>query len=145
MSKVASRERLLTSSVLTGLVWTALTAVAVAQVPDFGAKDSIGWVGMGGEFLPVPGPGPKPLTFDPKYPYVPNNTGAQPTFRIADLTNPNLKPWVKERMKKDNDEVIAGKIAFTARSSCMMAGVPTSTASAAPSRTTSSRRRSRSG
>ena len=28
---------------------------------------------------------PKPLTFDPKYPYVPNNTGAQPTFRIADL------------------------------------------------------------
>src|SRR5260370_36567580 len=27
-------------------------------------------------------------------------------------------------MKKDNDEVLAGKIAFTARSSCMPAGVP---------------------
>jgi len=27
-------------------------------------------------------------------------------------------------MKKDNDEVVAGKIAFTARSSCMPAGVP---------------------
>jgi hypothetical protein len=64
------------------------------------------------------------MTFDPRYPYVPNNTGAQPTFRIADLTNPNLKPWVKERMKKDNEEVIAGKIAFTPRSSCMLAGVP---------------------
>jgi hypothetical protein len=124
MSKVTSRERLLAGSVLTGVVWGALTVAAAAQVPDFGAKDSIGWVGMGGDFLPVPGPGPKPLTFDPKYPYVPNNTGAQPTFRIADLTNPNLKPWVKERMKKDNDEVIAGKIAFTARSSCTMAGVP---------------------
>jgi hypothetical protein len=25
---------------------------------------------------------------------VPNGTGKQPTYRIADLTNPNLKPWV---------------------------------------------------
>ena len=91
MSKFTSRERLLAGSVLTGLVWGALTVAAAAQVPDFGAKDSVGWIGMGGEFLPLPGPGPKPLTFDPKYPYVPNNTGAQPTFRIADLTNPNLK------------------------------------------------------
>ena len=41
-----------------------------------------------------------------------------------DLTNPNLKPWVKEVMKKDNDEVLAGKIAFTPSSSCMPAGVP---------------------
>src|SRR5262249_46875693 len=43
---------------------------------------------------------------------------------IADLNNPNLRPWVKEHMKKDNDEVLAGKIAFTAASSCMPLGVP---------------------
>src|SRR5262249_59697622 len=36
----------------------------------------------------------------------------------------NLKPWVKEVMKKDNDEVLAGKVAFTPSSSCMPAGVP---------------------
>src|ERR1700684_2613035 len=36
----------------------------------------------------------------------------------------NLKPWVKEHMKKDNDEVLAGKVAFTAGSSCMPMGVP---------------------
>jgi hypothetical protein len=47
-----------------------------------------------------------------------------PTYRIGDLGNPNLKPWVVERMKKDNAEVLAGKIAFTPRSSCMPAGVP---------------------
>jgi hypothetical protein len=35
-----------------------------------------------------------------------------------------LKPWVKERMKKDIDEVLAGKIAFTPSSSCVPAGVP---------------------
>jgi hypothetical protein len=76
-----------------------------------------------GEFRPVPGKVP-PLTNDPKYPYVPNGQGRQPTYRIADLSNPNLKPWVKEIMKKDNDEVLAGKIAFTPSQSCMPAGVP---------------------
>jgi hypothetical protein len=55
---------------------------------------------------------------------VPNGRGRQPTFRIGDVSNPNLKPWVKELMKKDNDEVLGGKPAFTARSSCKPAGVP---------------------
>ncbi len=41
------------------------------------------------------------------------------------FSNPNLRPWLKERMKKDNDEVLASKIACTARSSCRPAGVPT--------------------
>jgi hypothetical protein len=128
MSTLTLKERLFVGGVLTGLVCAALTAGATAQhnasPPDFSSNQTA-WVGMGGDFTPIPGaPGHKPITFDPKYPYVPNNTGRQPTYRIADLTHPNLKPWVKERMKKDNDEVLAGKIAFTARSSCMPAGVP---------------------
>ena len=76
-----------------------------------------------GEFRPVPGKVP-PVTNDPRYPYVPNGQGRQPTYRIADLSNPNLKPWAKEVMKKDNDEVLAGKIAFTPSQSCVPAGVP---------------------
>jgi hypothetical protein len=95
---------------------------AKAAVPDF-SSNHVGWVGMGAGFLPVPGHLP-PVTNDPAHPFVPNGTNAQPTFPIADLSNPNLKPWVKERMKKDNDEVLAGKVAYTARSSCMPAGVP---------------------
>jgi hypothetical protein len=35
-----------------------------------------------------------------------------------------LKPSVKDAMKKDNDEVLAGKIAFTPSTSCKPAGVP---------------------
>jgi hypothetical protein len=66
----------------------------------------------------------KPPAQRSRPPVVANNTGAQPTYRIGDLGNPNLKPWVVERMKKDNAEVLAGKIAFTPRSSCMPAGVP---------------------
>jgi hypothetical protein len=62
------------------------------------------------DFTPVEG-SPSPLRQDPAHPFVPNGTGRQPTYRIADLTNPNLKQWAKDIMKKDNDEVIAGKIA----------------------------------
>jgi hypothetical protein len=68
---------------------------------------------------------PGPIVSDPKYPFVPNGVGQQPTFRIPDLSNPNLKPWVKEHMKKDTDEILAGKKpAFTAQSSCWPSGVP---------------------
>jgi hypothetical protein len=103
----------------------ALTGEAAAQqkapVPDF-YMNGVGWYGQG-DFIAVPG-SPPPVSSNPAYPYVPNNTGAQPTYRISDLTNPNLKPWVKAAMKKGNDDVLAGKIGFTPRSSCMPAGVP---------------------
>ena len=122
-------EKLFASSILVGMTAAALAAQAVAQEkaapPDF-SSDNVGWVGLngGGPFYePVPGLIP-PVSQDPAHPFTPNGVGRQPTFRIADLTNPNLKPWVKERMKTDNDEVLAGKVAFTPGSSCMPAGVP---------------------
>jgi hypothetical protein len=129
MSGFALSARAVAASILAGLVAAVPTVPAVAQqtaaAPDF-SSNQVGWVGAGGggpSFAAVPGRLP-PVTNDPAHPFVPNGTLAQPTYRIADLSNPNLKPWVKERMKKDNDEVLAGKIAFTARSSCMPAGVP---------------------
>jgi hypothetical protein len=94
--------------------------------PNFSWNSEVGWVGVGGAgpgFAPVPGRVP-PVASDPAHPFVPNGTAKQPTYRIADLSNPNLKPWVKEHMKKDIDEVLAGKVAFTPRSSCQPAGVP---------------------
>jgi len=125
MSIGTSSIRLLAGGVLTALVGAALTAGATAQqnasVPDFSANRA-GWIGAG-DLIPVPG-GPPLVKQDPAHPFVPNNTGRQPTYRIADLSDPNLKPWVKERMKKDNEEVLAGKIAYTARSSRMPGGVP---------------------
>jgi len=129
MSSFTLSARLLAGSILAGLMGTAPTAPAIAQQtaapPDF-SSNQVGWVGLNGGgpgFSPVPGRVP-PVTNDPAHPFVPNGVGKQPTYRIADLTNPNLKPWVKAHMKKDNDEVLAGKIAFTARSSCRPAGVP---------------------
>jgi hypothetical protein len=127
---IASRAKLLAGG-LTGLVagiaCAALTAAAAAEPaspPDF---SSAGWLTFQVNFLDGPG-GPPTVHNDPAHPRVSNGeaarTGKQPAYYIADLNNANLRPWVVERMKKDNAEVLAGKIGFTPHSSCMPAGVP---------------------
>jgi hypothetical protein len=125
MSSFTSRQLALASSIAAGLAasWPfAAVAQEKTSPPIFSPNLSVGRIGVG-EFKPVPGQAP-PLKQDSKYPFVPNGAGRQPTYRIADLTNPNLKPWVKEIMKRDNDEVLAGKIAYSPSQSCMPAGVP---------------------
>jgi hypothetical protein len=129
MSSFVWKARVLAGSALFAAVAASPIASSMAQPksapPDF-SSNGAGWVGLNGAgpfFEPVPGQLP-PIVSDPAHPFVPNGTNAQPSFRIADLSNPNLKPWVKERMKKDIDEVLAGKIAFTPSSSCVPAGVP---------------------
>jgi hypothetical protein len=92
-------------------------------IPDFQSGQAA-WVHPpGGIFPGMPG-SPPPLRQDPAHAFAANNSGQQPTYRMADVSNPNLKPWVKEAMKKDNDEILGGKIAFSARSSCLPGGVP---------------------
>jgi hypothetical protein len=128
MPGLTSARSLLADCLLAGLAWAAANGPVAAQhnVPDF-SSNLAGWVAMEPDFLPVPG-APGPTRSDPAHPYVTNfdfrRTGAQPTFRVADLTNSNLKPWAKEIMKRENDKVLAGGIGYTARSSCMPAGVP---------------------
>jgi len=116
-----SRQAFLLGGVLF-LLSASFDATAQPNTPNF-ATDA--WLAMGGEFKDVPGAtSPSQVKQDPRYRYVPNNTGEQPTYRIGDISNPNLKQWVKDAMKRDNDEVLAGKYAYTARSSCAPGGVP---------------------
>jgi hypothetical protein len=104
------------------LVLAAGEGLAQKAPPDFSANQA-GWLAFLNDFT-APESGPKPTTYDPKYPFVQNNSGQQPTFRVADLSNPNIKPWAKDSMRRANDEVLAGKVALTARSSCRPASVP---------------------
>ncbi len=124
MSAIAGK-RLLASAAFTGLLCAGLAAEAAAQaiIPDFFSNSSA-WVAINRDFLAVPG-SPPPISNDPAHPYVQNGIpGQQATYRVADLTNPNIKSWAKERMKQANDIVLAGGIGYTARSSCRPAGVP---------------------
>jgi hypothetical protein len=93
-------------------------------IPNFAPDSSTGWLAAGTEFIPLPGNGPKPVTFDKSYPYVPNGTGEQPTFRVADIDNPILRPWVKDALKRINDRAISGKDAFPPQVRCWPLGVP---------------------
>jgi len=125
MSVFASKERFLAGGLLSALMLASLGSDATAQnasPPNFG--NGAAWLLNGGDFKPVPGETIRPISQDPRHRYVPNNIGEQPTWRLGDVSNPNLKPWVAAAMKKDNDEVLAGKFAFTARSACQAAGVP---------------------
>ena len=56
----------------------------------------------------------------------PNNAGiaVEAPLRIADVSNPNVKPWVVDALKKANDELLAGPLRWTSRANCMPAGVP---------------------
>ena len=82
-----------------------------------------GWLEIGDDLLPPPS-GPGPVMSDPAHPYHSNISGLQPTFRVADLSNPILQPWVVERLRKTNEIVLSGKVPFQAHERCWPTGVP---------------------
>src|SRR5256714_2062097 len=130
MRKSYRKRQILALGLLASLAGTAAAQQAntASTPPVFSPTPQTAWVGIGiGALLPVPG-SPKPIGQDPAHPYISNDesaiTGKQPTQRISDISNPNLKQWAKDVMKKDNDEVLAGEFAFTARSSRQGARAP---------------------
>ena len=127
MTKFASVLFGVGAVVLAASLVPGAAAQTQTAIPNF-AADGASWRTRGGEiFIPVPA-APQPTGNDPSHPYIHNvdarRLGVEPTFRISDLTNPNIKQWAKDLMKKDNDEVLAGKIAYTPGSSCKPYGVP---------------------
>jgi hypothetical protein len=127
MSK-SSRLGKLSLAVLIASAALCGNSIFAAQVqvppPDFATDDMTSWIPVGDDYLP-PASGPGPITFDPAHPYIPNFTGKQPTYRVADLTNPILQPWAADQMRKANEAVLTGHVPFRARESCWPPGVPT--------------------
>src|SRR5579884_3738964 len=121
------RVRWIAAAIVCALAATpCLAAGRLAGFPDFNPDGGTAWSidrPAADDFLP-PDHGPGPVLADPRHPYVPNGPGRQSTYRVADLTNPILKPWVVTQMKKTNDEVLAGKVPFIARERCWPGGVP---------------------
>jgi hypothetical protein len=115
---------------LAAVLLGASFGLAIAHAADNQAgipqleSSAVGWSKVADDFQP-PASGPGPVTYEKAHPYVPNNDrGRQVTFRIADLTNPILKPWVVDKMREQNELAAAGKRAYEARASCRPGGVP---------------------
>jgi hypothetical protein len=114
-------------------LWPAMAAEN--SIPNFGMDPRIGWIAglpdsdepVGDDFLP-PLNGPGPVASDPAHPYIDNRyalrTNRQPTFHVADLSNPILRPWVRESLRKVNERVLAGKAVYTPKERCWPIGVP---------------------
>src|SRR4029077_19321720 len=109
---VHSMSKISVLSAVLGLLATAAMLPAVSAegakdaIPNFNPDGETGWAAgrpASDDFLPHDrSAGPGPVESDPAHPYTPNGQG-QPTYRIADLTNPILQPWVVAQMKKTND------------------------------------------
>jgi hypothetical protein len=115
------------------LAWPAIGAETA--VPNFSPDSRTGWIAgvpdgvtpVGQDFLQPPS-GPGPVTFDKAHPYIDSatsrRTGAQPTLRVADLTNPILLPWTREALRKVNERALTALVMFTPKERCWPIGVP---------------------
>jgi hypothetical protein len=137
MSDVASNAR--TQGLIAGMIAAMMfglpAGAAETVVPDFAPDSRTGWIAgdrdsvtpVGQDFLPPPS-GPGPITFDKAHPYVDSatsrRTGAQPTLRVADLTNPILLPWTREALRKVNERALSALVMFTPKERCWPIGVP---------------------
>ena len=94
--------------------------------PNFAPDDLTGWQLLDDDFIPPPS-GPGPVVSDPAHPYVsfyrfPRNP--KPTFRVADLSNPILQPWTRERLRKVNERSLSGQVVAIPKERCWPVGVP---------------------
>jgi len=122
MSRLSQIE-LLCGGVAAALICAGVAFGQGAGRPDFSVNNA-GWVSIGTDYVAVPG-GPQPVTFDAAHRYVPNGSGEQPTFRVADLSNPNLTDFAKAELKRSNDMVLSGFAMYARESRCWMTDVPT--------------------
>jgi hypothetical protein len=101
-------------------------AAEAAKIPNFAPDSLTGWQLSDDEFIPPPS-GPGPVVSDPAHPYIsfyrfPRNP--RPSFRVADLSNPILQPWTRERLRKVNERSLSGQVVAIPKERCWPVGVP---------------------
>jgi hypothetical protein len=130
-------SRTLSGSILAGLllsagvVWTDSQAQPATKpnnaIPDFSSNGKTWVLSSGTAFLKAPGDtGPGPI-MDKNFPgsaFDQQRGGERAQNRIADTSNPILKPWAKKLMDIANARVAAGGIPFVDDSRCWLGGVP---------------------
>jgi hypothetical protein len=124
-SSLSSKRKRIAASTILASLFCACAAFGPAQgqspfsrqdasIPNFSPSSTVGWLkaGVGDEFL-SPDTGPGPVVSDPAHGYGGNfllATGNAKPFKIADLTNPVLQPWVVEKMRKTALTLMSGTV-----------------------------------
>jgi len=124
-SKFAFRGVSATGALIVSLAGPAF-GTETSNVPNFTPDSVTGWQLQDDEFIPPPS-GPGPVMSDPAHPYIsfyrfPRNP--KPTFRVADLSNPILQPWVREHLRQVNERSLSGKVVSIPKERCWPVGVP---------------------
>ena len=112
--------------VCAGVALGSAVGADTAPVPDFAPDSATGWLAQDDEFIPPPS-GPGPVLSDPAHPYISFykwRTNPNPQFRVADLGNPILQPWVREQLKKVNERALSGRVVSIPKERCWPVGVP---------------------
>src|SRR5258708_27423589 len=126
-------SRMLSGGLLAGLLLCGgvnganYASTPKGATPDFSSSRRTWVLSSGTAFLKAPGDaGPGPI-MDKNFPgsaFDQQRGGARSQNRIADTTNPILKPWAKQLMDIANERVAAGGIPFVDDSRCWLGGVP---------------------
>ena len=128
-------RRLAAGACMLALCGGAHAASGPTRVPDFYANGQ-SWAHVSGpengysgkNFDPPPpgAPGARgPIGWHPDHPHIGNGTpGLRPTPRIGNDTNPLLKPWAAEQMRKTREAIVAGGTPYDPAARCWPAGVP---------------------
>lgn len=102
--------------------WPARSADSGA-IPDL-SLGGTPWVNDYPDYLP-PKSGAGPVTWIHSVPlFIPETAGRYRNHRIADVTNPILQPWVREKLEQENKDAVAGKVQYTSIARCRPASVP---------------------
>jgi hypothetical protein len=113
---------------LAGLVCAVValgSAWAAEPLPNFAPASSTGWLAQDDEFIAPPS-GPGPVRSDPAHQYISFykfRDNPHPVFRVADLGNPILQLWTRERLREANQHSLSGKVNSIPKERCWPVGV----------------------
>ena len=92
-------------------------------IPNFSPSANVAWQSNSRYGLDASPGGPQPVAPDPVvFKDRPYNMDFD--FPLLDVTNPNLQPWVADRLKGQNERVLSGKPFQPITSSCWPHGLP---------------------
>lgn len=138
-----TRVRLRRWIIASSFVLACIPGMSVAAPALFSPTPDVAWIAWSNSFIPTPN-GPRPVSNPPDKPfilgripdpYVPEppeferaRLAAEPAYgtqmRIADLSNPILRPSTREALRRFNEDTKAGKLIYSRQVSCWPIGTP---------------------